>query len=291
MCASQEERFHERHFNKKLYIADLELKFDNKDDARNLMHFLKDKDSDVRARVVKRNGTIYIYFRKDTHDKIQSGELTLPPETKIDEFAEKKKSKRRSKRKSSRKPKKTGKKKSRKKKTKGKKSKKREKSKRTTVETPERYYETIKDVPSYLMDRVDRDVQRIMKLGVLEIERMPKKVLQDSVDLLRAAQINYDIRIQKEKEIIEFMNETAQAMQDRVVRYQEDEAKDYIQKYVREPMGKGKFDKYLETLEDKGLDEVSYLVFKKIGRKTKKYPFGDTHLIKKIKDVIEKRIK
>lgn len=299
MTSASENPYHKRRFSKQDFFTDLRIKYETKKDARKVMEYLKTIEPSVRARVVKRKGRsedtggIFLYVDSDTHEKIKSGVIDLVKAgTAREELQDKQKLK--SKRKSSR-----SKRKSKKRAQSGKK-KKRGSAKRTTKtkgkkqtdkkpKTPDRYFETINDVPQYLLDRVSSDAQSIMKMGVLSIDGLSKKKVQKYIDILRAEQIKYDITFQKEKEIIDFMNEMALALNEKLQEYQEQEAEEYMSKYYYEYLEKGKFDKYLAQIDSKGIDEVAYLIFKKMGWKTRKYPFKDNHLIKNIKKKLEQR--
>jgi hypothetical protein len=158
-------------------------------------------------------------------------------------------------------------------------------------EEPEKFFKSMDEVPGYLLSRVSKDAQKIMRMGILQIQKEPKKNLEYMINTLRSAQINYDVRVQKEKEITSFMNDLCMKMNERVIEYQNQESDIFIKKIVIEPMNKGKFSKFTNQLQSKGIDEVSYLIFKKIKGKAKKYPFTETLLVKRIKQILEQNKK
>ena len=144
--------------------------------------------------------------------------------------------------------------------------------------------------PNYLLSRLSKESRGYLRIGLLEIEKAPKKKLYKIVEKLRADQILFDLSFDKEKPIVDFMNDLSNLVNNRIVRYEEEEADKFIQKFIRDPMGTGKFDKILKKMEKKGLDEVSYLIFKTIKGKAKKFPRSESILIRNIKKAIKEKI-
>lgn len=309
MSTAKEGNYKKKVVENKNYFADMNMIFSSKEEAKIVVDTLKKKDKQISARIVEKkdndgkNAQVFIFFDEETHKKIISGALVvskIKPESSanIEISTQVSTSKRIKDTKKENQPNdatakgsssRSSSQLSRKKETSQKKQDLQSKPSEITKKEaePERYFKSMDEVPAYLLSRVSRETQKIMKMGILQIQKEPKKNLEYMINTLRAAQINYDIRVQKEKEIIGFMNELCQKMNERVLEYNNQEAEIFYKKYVSDPMNKGKFNKLTNQLQSKGIDEVSYLIFKKIGGKAKKYPFTETLLIKKIKQTLE----
>lgn len=311
MSAAKEGNYKKKIVENKNYFADMNMIFSSKEEAKVIIDALKKKDKQISARVVEKkdndgkNSQVFIFFDEETHKKILTGTLTISmpkAETTVNkeiatqESVNKKTKKTRSEKISSDATTSASRSTNPSSNKKDSMPKIQEEQPRISESVkkeaePERYFKSLDEVPAYLLSRVSREAQKIMKMGILQIQKEPKKNLEYMINTLRAAQVNYDIRVQKEKEIIGFMNELCQKMNDRVLEYNNQEGDIFFKKYVIEPMNKGKFAKITNQIQNKGIDEVAYLIFKKLGGKAKKYPFTETLLIKKIKQTLEENFK
>ncbi|MHA1339822.1 MAG: hypothetical protein ACTSRZ_06730 [Promethearchaeota archaeon] len=296
---------HKRRFKGEDFYANLELGFQTKEEARIYLQYLKKKNKNVKGRVLEKrlskdNGStkFFIYFDEISFKNIENGTLELPDISEIGELVKENKDVVSTNRERNLKKKKPISSENKSRKTKKlKKTRPKNESKTKTKDSnsafvyqePDRYYDTINDVPAYLLGRMSKEAQDVVKMGILKIQNLPKKKLEKYIELLRAQQVNYDIRIKKEKEIIGFMEDLAKAMDERLHQIYEQEANDFIQKNIIEPLNNGKFDKKISKIKKLGIDEVSYLIFKSLKGSIKKYPFSETNLIKKIKVILENR--
>jgi len=274
--------------NEFFYSKEDFLNFNDKEEAKSYINKLKGLDNKIKARIVEKksvNGKILfiIYLDENIFKKIESGDFKLPSikelnelNTKYDLVSENKKLN--VKEKETKKITKT---------TKVKKSDiKLEKTKTVNYE-PERYFESINDVPAYLFNRITSEAQKIMKMGIIKIENLSKKKLKRYIEILRSQQVNYDIRIKKEKEIIEFMEEQAKILNEYLLKIEEKEAEAFIKEYIIEPLKNGKLKKFIDKLEKNGINETSYLILKSLKGKIKKFPYSDTNLLKRIQKILE----
>jgi hypothetical protein len=140
--------------------------------------------------------------------------------------------------------------------------------------------------PAYLLSRLSKDAQNLMKMGILRIHKTQRKELEKYIGLLSSEQVKFDNKYEKEQEILMYLRDLIKIYEKRLSKAKNEEAEIFINKNIINK--REKFTKYLNLI-DRGVDEVSYLIFKSIKGKSKKYPLSEKHLIKKIKDVIEKK--
>jgi len=124
-------------------------------------------------------------------------------------------------------------------------------------------------------------------MGVLRTHNTHRKNLERNIELLSAEQVKFDGKFEKEQKILNYMRELIKIYETKLSEAKNKEAETFINKNIITK--REKFTKYLKLIDKKGIDEVSYLLFKSLKGKSKKYPLSENHLIKKIKDVIQKR--
>ncbi|MHA1872294.1 MAG: hypothetical protein ACTSXF_15240, partial [Promethearchaeota archaeon] len=156
---------------------------------------------------------------------------------------------------------------------------------------PETFMDYYYEIPKYLLARVSPEANKIMAMRLLEIEKIGRKKLDKYIEILRSEQIKYDITFEKEKRIIDYMITLSKFLENKRNQLAELEAQKFYENYLITPLKNGKFAKQLSLIDLKGIDEVAYLIFKKIKGKLKKYPFSETILLRKIKEIIKENTK
>lgn len=277
VVATQSSTRNERTFNNQRYISDLK-KYDSKLEAKAVVSAVKSSNTEVKARVIQRKDGIFIFFDEKTFYAIQSGEIKINIQTGINKNESHQQVQ----------------KKSRKLKNQTEKPIKIPKihtnislnEKKITNQSSGKSSLKIQPIfPAYLLSRLSKDAQNLMKMGILRIHKTHRKDLEKNIGLLSAEQVKFDNKYDKEQEILIHLRELIKIYEKRLSEAKIFEAETFINKNII--IKREKFTKYLNLIDNKGIDEVSYLIFKSI--KKKKYPLSENHLIKKIKDIIQQR--
>lgn len=277
IVAAQSSTRNERTFNNQRYISDLK-KYDSKLEAKAVVSAVKSSNTEVKARVIQRKDGIFIFFDEKTFYAIQSGEIKINIQTGINKNESHQQVQ----------------KKSRKLKNQTEKPIKIPKihtnislnEKKITNQSSGKSSLKIQPIfPAYLLSRLSKDAQNLMKMGILRIHKTHRKDLEKNIGLLSAEQVKFDNKYDKEQEILIHLRELIKIYEKRLSEAKIFEAETFINKNII--IKREKFTKYLNLIDNKGIDEVSYLIFKSI--KKKKYPLSENHLIKKIKDIIQQR--
>jgi hypothetical protein len=159
-----------------------------------------------------------------------------------------------------------------------------------TKDTEANILDRIPSFPRYLVDRMSKDAQKWITVGVLEIERIPTDKLERAVEQLSSARILYDEHYENEREIIVFLDAKIKKMNKCLEAHHEKEGLEKIQKIIIEPLDKGKFDKITRKLkEGSSIESVAYDVLDKIGRDARKIPLSEFALRKKIEEILRAR--
>jgi len=243
-----------RMFNKQPFFTD-RVVYNSKDDAKTLVTEIKSFDRTVKARIVEKSNGVFIYYDEQSFTNIKKGKFrNLIRRRKS--FAPVKKSTKSA----TRKPKKT-----------------RTKTSRTS-KTELSILERQERLPQFLMKRLSKKAVSILQKSVIETQKTTKKELEQQLDIIRSEQVKFDIRFEHEKSMLVYINRVARIIEKRIREYEEQEAEIFLRIHVIAPINRGEFKKQLSKLERKGIDEVSYLIFRKLGRKTKKYPYSESRL-------------
>ena len=73
----------------------------------------------------------------------------------------------------------------------------------------------------------------------------------------------------------------------RVREYEEQEAEIFMRINIIAPINRGEFKKQLSKLDKKGIDEVAYLIFRKLSSRTiRKYPYSESRLQNQIRSFL-----
>jgi len=266
----------ERRFNKQIFLTN-SIDYLDKEIARKLVLFLKRSDRSIKARIIQNSG-VFIYYDEETFGRIQNGQIVIPDIEEIKNLKIEKKP-----------PKK--------------KSIKREKSAATAksaslknisntseiqnTSESKQQEATIGEIsfPNYLLSRMSKDGRSLIKIGLLEIERTPKKKLENYIDILHAEKVKYDSSFEKEREIINYINKLTQIMSKRLTEYLEEEAEVFLDNYILIPLKNGKFNKFLKKSRDES--EITNLIFKSLRNKIRKFPLSENVLIKRIKNILQ----
>lgn len=286
-----------RSFNKQYYYTDFR-EYHSKEETKIVISFLKKKIKTIKVRSVSKNSSIYLYFDEEGFNQIKNGNINLPTIEQIPQNKDKELKKTKDisqielnsqvqvQKQLQKHPKKGNQKRPQKEMNK---QSQKQSLNQNIKKQMEDFLINSSKFPPYLLTRLSKEAQSLMKIRLLDIEKLPRKKLERCIDVLRAEQVKYDITFDKEKDIIDYMNNLSKLMNLHVQKYMERESEEFIQNFIIESLKEGKFDKHLAKIEKKGIDEVSYLIFKALKGKAKKYPFTETHLIKKIHSVLEKR--
>lgn len=279
VVAAQSSTRNERTFNNQRYLSDLK-KYDSKLEAKAVVSAVKSSNTEVKARVIQRKDGVFIFFDEKSFYAIQSGEIKIHIQTGIkkQDLNQQKQLKSINLKNQIEKPVKTPKDK--------KKILLNEKKlpNQSISKTSLRIQPTF---PAYLLSRLSKDAQNLLKMGILRIHKTHRKDLEKNISLLSAEQVKFDNKYEKEQEILIHLRELIKIYEKRLTEAKNEEAEIFINKNIISK--REKFTKYINLINNKGVDEVSYLIFKSLKGKSKKYPLSENHLIKKIKDVIEKK--
>lgn len=250
-----------RIFNKQPYFSDL-VSYSSKDEAKTLISQIKSLDKTVKARIVEKADGIFIYFDAHSFEDFTKGKYQ-------DILRKRKKSK----------PERTKSHPNLKSQTVQVKKTDQIKSELSILERQER-------LPGFLMNRLSKKAITILQKSVLEAQKTSKKDLEQELDVIRSEQVKFDIRYEHEKEMLDYINRVAKIIEQRIREYADQESEIFLKTNVLVPLKRGDFQKQLSKLEKMGVDEVAYLIFRKLGRKAKKYPYKENHLIGQIRNLL-----
>lgn len=279
IVAAQSSTRNERTFNNQRYISDLK-KYDSKLEAKAVVSAVKSSNIEVKARVIHRKDGIFVFFDEKTFYAIQSGEIKIQNQTGIKKHESHQQIQLKSINLKSRteKPVKIP------------RDKKKILLNEKKLPNQSRNKSSLRiqpTFPAYLLSRFSKDAQNLMKMGILRIYKTHRKDLEKNIGILSAEQVKFDNKYEKEQEILIYLRELIKIYEKRLSEEKLSESEIFISKNIITK--REKFTKYLNLIDNKGIDEVSYLIFKSLKGKSKKYPLSENHLIKKIKDVIEKK--
>lgn len=279
VVATQSSTRNERTFNNQRYISDLK-KYDSKLEAKAVVSAVKSSNIEVKARVIHRKDGIFVFFDEKTFYAIQSGEIKIQNQTGIKKHESHQQIQLKSINLKSRteKPVKIP------------RDKKKILLNEKKLPNQSRNKSSLRiqpTFPAYLLSRFSKDAQNLMKMGILRIYKTHRKDLEKNIGILSAEQVKFDNKYEKEQEILIYLRELIKIYEKRLSEEKLSESEIFISKNIITK--REKFTKYLNLIDNKGIDEVSYLIFKSLKGKSKKYPLSENHLIKKIKDVIEKK--
>ena len=247
-----------RMFNKQPYFTD-KVVYNSKEDAKSLVTEIKSFDRTVKARVVEKSTGVFIYFDEQSFTHIKNGKFRNIFRKRNNTSAIRKPTKTKA-----YKPKKT----------------KSSKPELSILERQER-------LPGFLMKRLSKKATSILQKSVLKSHKTSKKDLEQQLDILRSEQVKFDIRFEHEREMIDFINRVARMIEKRVREYEEQEAEIFMRINIIAPINRGEFKKQLSKLDKKGIDEVAYLIFRKLSSRTiRKYPYSESRLQNQIRSFL-----
>ncbi len=280
VVAAQSSTRNERTFNNQRYISDLK-KYDSKLEAKAVVSAIKSSNTEVKARVIQRKDGVFIFFDEKTFSAIQSGEIKIQNQTGIKKHESHQQIQLKSiiLKSLTEKPVKIP------------RDKKKILLNEKKIPNQSRNKSSLRIQPTfpvYLLSRFSKDAQNLMKMGILRIHKTHRKDLEKNIGILSAEQVKFDNKYEKEQKILMYLRELIKIYEKRLLEAKNEEAEIFLNKNIITK--REKFTKYLNLIDNKGLDEVCYLIFKSLKVKSKKkYPLSENHLIKKIKDVIEKK--
>jgi hypothetical protein len=247
-----------RMFNKQPYFTD-KVVYNSKEDAKSLITEIKSFDRTVKARIVEKSDGVFIYYDEQSYTNIINGKFHKIIGKRKNSSAVRKPTK-----------------------TKG------YKPPKTTSSKPElSILERQEKLPDFLMKRLSKKAISILQKSVLKSHKTSKKELENHLDILRSEQVKFDIRFEHERQMLDFINRVARMIEKRVREYEEQEAEIFLRINIIAPINRGDFKKQLSKIGNKGIDEVAYLIFKKLSSRTKKkYPYSDSRLQSQIRNFL-----
>ncbi|MHA1585493.1 MAG: hypothetical protein ACTSVU_06595 [Promethearchaeota archaeon] len=142
--------------------------------------------------------------------------------------------------------------------------------------------------PQYLLKRMSPQARKFLYMGVLEINSLNRKKIDQMLDVLSSSRTHYDNFYPKEQEIIKTLDIKLKYLVKLAEIKKEDEAKILLQKLFTLPLKKGKFQKIIDKWGPKyDLEECSYRCIQKMGRKSQKIPLSQFALRKHLKEILK----
>ncbi len=259
------------------------LKFETKEAAKKHVKQLKATHDGLRARVVERADFALIYVQEDDYRQFLGDGESLPatePE-KVNKGKIKPEKSTPSRKGTSKKPKKSTKTRSKvgtKSKTKSKPA-----SKYDLLPEIDRYYAP----PPYLYDRLTKEGQKAIKLGVHEIQKLPLKKLDRVFEVLGAEIIKFDPAFEKEAEMRAHIENRLKEINQARDKATDQISQEFLQEKVELGIREGKFNDVLDRFKATGrVDDAAYDIFNNLGRNRKKWPFTEVLLLKKIQELL-----
>lgn len=256
-----------RIFNKEPYYTD-KVVYSSKEEAKSLISEIKSFDRTVKARIVEKSGGVYVYYDEKSFSNIKNGKFrnlihrrksSIPViiPTKI--------------------------------RTKANTNTRKDPTKSTNSVPPKPTISIIERqerLPQFLMKRLSNRAATILQKSVLEPRKTSKKELEVQLDIIRSEQVKFDTRFEHEKQMLDYINRVARIIEKRIQEYEEQEAEIFIRVNIIAPINRGEFKKQLSKLENKGVDEVAYMLYRKLGRKVRKYPYSESRLQSQIRNFL-----
>ncbi|MBN2154418.1 MAG: hypothetical protein JW776_00055 [Candidatus Lokiarchaeota archaeon] len=246
-----------RIFNKQSFYSEL-VPYSSKDEAKTLVDQIKSLDKAVRARIIEKSDGFFVYFDEKSFNDIKKG--------KFQDIIKKIEKESLNKPKSNQKL-----------------------TKQSKLDEDAIISRQI-TLPQFLMNRLSKKASSILQKSVLEIQKSSKKDLEQELDIIRSEQVKFDIRYEHEKEMLNYINRMAKVIENRIREYADQESEIFMKANVIQPIKRGEFQKQLSKLEKKGVDQVAYLIYKKLGRKTNRYPYKQNHLIDRIRNYLTNEV-
>jgi hypothetical protein len=162
-----------------------------------------------------------------------------------------------------------------------------EKKEEGAAPKPKSMEEILERIPSfsgYLLNRMSKEAQKAIRLGVLEINRMKTSDLEKAMEHLTPVRMFFDASYENEKEILDFLEQKIAYMNKILEQLHEKEGEALYHKEILEPLAKGKFEKIIRKWGPEiSVDECAYQILDKIGGRTlKKIPLSEFVLRKKL---------
>jgi hypothetical protein len=143
----------------------------------------------------------------------------------------------------------------------------------------------------YLFGRLTNEGVRAMNMGLLEIDELPLKKVDEYLQHLASHRMMFDAQFSQEAIFLEEMDERIAHFQKRSTALGDEERRRGLAVFVNEPLSKGKFDKYLRRLDEGrySLEETADQVLKKVWKKASRLPVTEVMVWKYIKEVLQER--
>ncbi len=155
-------------------------------------------------------------------------------------------------------------------------------------DTVEAILEKNSGFPSYLLERMTKTGREAIKMGVLEINKLDIKNLKKYLDALANSRMFYDGSYESEREIVEYIDKKVRYMSKVLEQMHNQEAEKYIQKYVKDKIKEGKFDKIVKGLSNgMSYDDCAWEITENIGWwGRRKIPLNDFALRKRVSEIL-----
>lgn len=143
--------------------------------------------------------------------------------------------------------------------------------------------DSIPKYANYLMERMPKQAQSVFQLGAAQISSLSLKKLDKNIEYLTAAKIFYDTSYPNEAEIVAALDKKIRFMSEISEKKHNVSVEQSFRKIFGDLYNSGKFASIITNWGKKyGIDECSYQIWKKMGRKAKKIPLSDYALRKMI---------
>ncbi len=160
----------------------------------------------------------------------------------------------------------------------------------TSRETETQILDKIPLFPTFLVNRLSKDAQRMLNTGILEISKMSADKVEKGIEYLNTSRIFFDPQYDNEKERLTYLDKKIAFMNKQLEQLREQEGQQMIQKIVTEPIQKGKFDKQIKQIgPNYSIETCAWDIIQKLGGSIKKIPLSEFALRKHLEDYLREK--
>ncbi|MHA1672245.1 MAG: hypothetical protein ACTSYI_01330 [Promethearchaeota archaeon] len=141
--------------------------------------------------------------------------------------------------------------------------------------------------PKYLLGRMPKQAQKVLNLGVAQIQAMSLKKLDEAIEYLTASKMFFDGAFENERKLMQSLDDRVGYMSKLSEEIHEQRATRAFDKYFYDMYDNAKFAKIIKkwgTHYD--AEQCAYLCWKKMGKKANKISISEYALRKMIKAVL-----
>ncbi len=146
---------------------------------------------------------------------------------------------------------------------------------------------TIPSYPKYLLNRMPKQAQKALNLGVTQIQAMSLKKLDESIEYLTASKMFFDGAFENERKLMQSLDDRVGYMSKLSEQIHDKRASMAFNKYFYEMYDNAKFAKIIRKWGSHyDVEQCAYLCWKKMGKKANKISISEYALRKMIKAVL-----